>query len=304
MPRIRYQNKKLRKTTLQQIQQANEIIAEYQQAGFDLTLRQLYYQFVARDLIPNNIKEYDKLGAAVVEGRLSGLIDWDAIIDRTRQVKSNPHWTDPASIVSICGDQFQIDKWARQAVYIEVFIEKDALIGVIEGVCQENDVPYLACRGYTSVSEIWQAGHRRIRPKIQAGKSVVILYLGDHDPSGIDMTRDVRERLNLFAGHVAHEAEIKRIALNMDQIEQYDPPPNPTKMSDSRASSYVDQFGEECWELDALDPIVIRNLIQGEIDELRDQELWDEAVKEEQQGRADLKLVADNWDSAVDGCRE
>ena len=170
--------------------------------------------------------------------------------------------------------------------YIEVFIEKDALIGVIEGICNQYEVPYLACRGYASASEIWRAGHERMRMRLMKDQQVTVLYLGDHDPSGIDMTRDIRERLRQFSnGHVLPlQVEVVRLALNKDQVDEYDPPPNPTKLSDSRAEDYVAVYGHECWELDAMSPTVIRDLVEAAILDRRDEELWAEAVEREAEG--------------------
>ncbi len=299
MPKIAYDVIKLGKKSLDRIEQANQIIAEYHGHNLDLTLRQLYYQFVSRGLIPNNDREYKKLGDIIANGRMVGLIDWDAIVDRTRYLRTLSHWNSPHEIISAVAQQYRIDKWARQKTYVEVWIEKDALIGVIEGVCVENDVAYLACRGYASASEIWRAGHQRFKPKVKAGKDCVVIYLGDHDPSGIDMTRDIQDRLNVFTGKPG-SVNVHRLALNMDQVEQYDPPPNPTKLTDSRASGYIELHGHECWELDALDPIVIRDLIFEQIETHRDQTLWDEAVSEEDQAKERIGLVADNWDDVVD----
>lgn len=300
MPLITYKVKRPKPETLAQIKQANEIIAVYREQGMTLTLRQLYYQFVSRDLIANNDKEYDKLGKTISTGRLAGMIDWDAIVDRMREVKRQPHWDRPSEILDTCAEQFRIDKWDRQPTYLEVFIEKDALIGVIETVCKANDVPYLACRGYASISELWNAGHNRFRPRLEADKRCVVLYLGDHDPSGMDMPNDVEERLNMFAGDTTCRIEVKRIALNMDQIELYNPPPNPAKMTDSRAKEYVRVHGQRSWELDALDPLVIRDLIQHHIEAERDDELWDEAVEEEQRHRRHLAMAARNWDTVIE----
>lgn len=164
---------------LEVIKQANIIIAEYEAQGFQLTLRQLYYQFVSRDLIANKQTEYKRLGDIIVEGRMAGLIDWDAIVDRTRNLESLPHWSDPANIVTAVSQQFRVDKWARQPHRIEVWIEKDALIGVIENVCNELDVPYFSCRGYTSISEVWAAG-MRLKAYRKQGQTPIVLHFGDH----------------------------------------------------------------------------------------------------------------------------
>jgi hypothetical protein len=304
VPKIQYVEKKTKvhPTRLAAINQANLIIAEYAAMGYDLTLRQLYYQFVARGLIPNNIKEYNKLGDAISEGRMLGLIDWNAIVDRTRSVKKNTHWDDPSEIITVCAQTFQIDKWARQPYHCEVWIEKDALVGVIEGICRELDVSYLACRGYASMSEIWRAGHKRLLPQCESGvkEAIKIFYLGDHDPSGIDMTRDVEDRLKTFVGEdYAHMIEVERLALNYEQVQEHNPPPNPTKLTDSRAGKYLELYGETCWELDALSPELIASLIQGAVLDVRDEALWDEAVAEEKAYRKELKRMATHWDAMV-----
>lgn len=231
---------------------------------------------------------------------MAGLIDWEAIVDRTRYIRDMAHWSGPQAIVAACATQFRLDKWKRQPFYLEVWIEKDALLGVIEGVCTENDVPYLACRGYSSASEVWKAGHERIKPRLDAGKRVRVLYLGDHDPSGIDMTRDIRERLCTFTGWaIGSRLSVERLALNMDQVEIYNPPPNPAKLADSRSAPYVEEFGHECWELDALDPVVIRDLIQASVDQYRDGDLWAVALAEEAQAKAHLAGIAANWENVV-----
>jgi len=294
MPLICYVPKSFRPDTQGRINQANEIIAEYQAQGFKLTLRQLYYQFVSRDLIPNTVQSYKSLGDVVNDGRLAGLIDWDAIEDRTRNLRSSPHWSSPRSIVRACADQFAVDLWDTQEKYVECWIEKDALVGVIEGVCTELDVPYFACRGYTSQSEMWGAAQRLIERE-KAGKNTTIIHLGDHDPSGIDMTRDIQDRLELFGS----TAVIHRIALVYDQIEQYNPPPNPAKTTDARYQSYADKYGDESFELDALEPRVIVDLIREAVQDRIDQDAWEEALQRQQNGRDQLGKVSRRWDNVV-----
>ena len=117
--------------TLTLIQRANEIIAEYEAQGFALTLRQLYYQFVARRLLENRQSEYKRLGSIINDARLAGLIDWDSIEDRTRELRSHAHWDDPSEIVAACASQYREDLWASQEHRPEVWIEKDALVGII-----------------------------------------------------------------------------------------------------------------------------------------------------------------------------
>lgn len=286
--KIAYIEKRFGAKTSALIRNANEIIAEYEAQGFELTLRQLYYQFVARDLIPNTQREYKNLGAIINDARLAGLISWAAIVDRTRNLQGNSHWEGPAEIVEACAKQFQIDKWADQKNRVEVWIEKDALVGVIERAARALDVSFFSCRGYTSQSELWAAGQRLARYK-KAGQTPIVVHLGDHDPSGKDMTRDIEDRLEMFMGG----CEVNRIALNMNQIEKYNPPPNPAKLTDSRANGYIKEYGDESWELDALDPKVIHDLIEKTVLSYRDEKLWKKAVKVETAHRARLAEVAE-----------
>lgn len=305
MPKIKYLDLPIlrNKAHLAIVKQANQIIRDYQAQGFVLTLRQLYYQFVSRDLIPNTMRDYQRLGSIINDGRLAGLIDWAALEDRTRNLESLATWDGPADIVDATSRQFRVDKWANQPNRVEVWIEKDALVGVIEGVCQEFQVPFLSCRGYTSQSEMWTAGQRLLRyvkPGRPAGSLVrapkpqipIILHFGDHDPSGIDMTRDIRDRLKMFMGGL----ELRRLALNMDQVEEYTPPPNPAKMTDSRYAGYIVEHGDQSWELDALEPAVLAGLIRGEIESLIELDAWDEATEREAKGRADLGAIAERFD--------
>lgn len=302
MPLIEYIEKNFSVKSQSLIMKASNIIEEYRDQGFSLTLRQLYYQFVARDLVENTQRSYKRLGDVLNNARLAGYIDWNAIVDRTRNLKAVPHWDGPAEMVETCVEQFSIDKWENQKCRVEVWIEKDALIGVIEGVCKSNDVPYFSCRGYNSQSEMWRASQRLKAYYDDYDQHPIILHLGDHDPSGKDMTRDTDDRLLLFTGEdKTYEpmVEVKRIALNMDQIEHYNPPPNPTKITDSRARAYIEEYGHESWELDALEPSVMTELIQGEIDAVRDLQKWDEAVEEEEAHRDRLKSISENWEEVM-----
>lgn len=289
--KIEYISKRFAQSSLDMIDRANAIIDEYEQQGFVLTLRQLFYQLVSRDLLANKQSEYKRLGSIMVDARNAGLVDWDAIEDRTREIRSNAHWDSPSEILETCASQFRYDLWADQEYRPEIWIEKDALVGVFEPTCKELDVPVLSCRGYLSVSEAWAAG-RRFRHFTDHGQVPVVLHFGDHDPSGIDMTRDLADRLALYAEGTV---EVRRLALNMDQVEVYKPPPNPAKVTDSRFVSYVQIYGEESWELDALEPSVLVNLVKDMIASYRDSEAWKAAVEQQDNARSRLQVLADEW---------
>lgn len=313
MPEICYVPKNFRDATLKIIVRANRIITEYRAQGYTLTVRQLYYRFIAGDFFPdtwidskynigrglavgtkNTQKNYKRLGDIISDARLAGLIDWDAIEDRTRELRSEAHWNSPSDIVRACAQQFRYDLWENQDYYCEVWIEKDALIGVIEGVCSELDVPFFSCRGYTSQSAMWGAA-QRLTNKESNGKQTIIFHLGDHDPSGLDMTCDITRRLGMFHSIV----DVRRIALTMAQIDAYAPPPNPAKATDARYEKYREQHGDDSWELDALEPKVLNALIRDEVNLICDSERWDEQIDRQEAARNELELVATKWNGMI-----
>lgn len=285
-----------RQASLDIIQQANEICADYQRQGFNLTLRQVYYQFVARGLLANNDRNYKRLGSIINDARLAGMMDWGYIQDRTRHTRGGfGGYTDPGHFIRSVVGGYNEALWQGQDYRPEVWVEKDALVDVIGRACGGYRVPYLSCRGYVSQSTMYEAA-KRFERRVANGLTPLVIHLGDHDPSGIDMTRDIRERLALLSwGHI----EVRRIALNMDQIQQYNPPPNPAKLSDSRGYTYVAEHGYESWELDALEPSVLVDLIEREIETVLDRDLFDERYAAEQANEARLQRVADRWDEVV-----
>lgn len=288
--KIAYISKKFRSGTMALIEIANDILSEYQAQGYDLTLRQLYYQMVARDILPNSQRDYKRLGKAVSNGRLAGLIDWTAIVDRTRVMRGTTHWDDPQAILKSAEENYRIDKWSDQAHRVEVWVEKDALVGIVGRVADDLDIDYFSCRGYTSQTAMWKASIRLSRYQ-RDGQVPVILHLADHDPSGVDMTRDIVDRMETFGLSDCWMFYVKRIALTMDQVRQYRPPPNPAKLSDSRAEGYIREYGYDSWELDALEPQVLYDLIEDETLAYLQDDRWQAMVKKEKQGQDHLRTL-------------
>jgi hypothetical protein len=286
---------KFNKASLKLIETANAILREYKGQGYRLSLRQLYYQLVARDYIENSIRSYKRTGDLVSNARLAGLLDWEMIEDRGRETVYPSHWESPAEIVRTAAQSFRIDRWAGQLCYVEVMVEKDALSGILEPVCRRLDVRFTANKGYSSSSAMYEASKRIIRA-FQDHKEVHLFYLGDHDPSGIDMTRDIKERLGLFT-YDQIRIETVRLALNYDQVEQWQPPENPAKETDSRYAIYVEQFGESSWELDAVEPATLASLVEDAVKELIDQDTWQEVEQEEATMRQELEGFADEYEN-------
>jgi len=288
-----------RPESLARIEQMSDIIDEYQQQGLTLTARQLYYQCVSRDLIANTPREYQKLTALLTDARYAGLVDWDAIEDRGREPNTPSEWPDVASLVESALRAYRLPRWDGQLTYVELWVEKQALAGVLEPLAREAHATLMVNKGYSSASAMKQSADRIKKAvildqerwdeideelneqseelgvdspeykKLQRERGLelvekcvlkpVILYLGDHDPSGEDMVRDIGERLKEFG---VPRLVVEKIGLTIAQVKQYNPPPNPAKLTDSRAKDYVAKFGSHSWEVDALPPQVLTQLVR------------------------------------------
>jgi hypothetical protein len=269
----------------------NTIIEEYQAQGYKLTLRQLYYQLVSRAVILNNSKEYAKLSTLLKAGRMAGIVDWDAIEDRVRVLKL-PYWVfGIADALEDTINGYRLDRMKGQENYIELWLEKDALSGIIYRITSKYHVRLMVNRGYSSCTAMHAAYQRFNLHQDKYGMNPIILYLGDHDPSGLDMDRDIRERLAEFGVDVT----VKRIALTSEQVRKYKPPPNFAKFSDPRAYKYIAEFGKTSWEVDALKPDVLHQIVDDEIMELIDIDLFLEQKKKEEEHKKILRDFAEKF---------
>jgi len=291
---------------------ARKIAEKYRDDGYDLTLRQLYYQCVATALIPNADESYKRLGDVLGEARLKGEFDMELLVDRGRNARSSkqheckldvddalteagrylrelPHWT------------IEVDRWFGQTRYVSCWVEKEALAGVFEKPCDSLGVGFFACKGYPSHSALWHwlqslqdAYRKSLDPVIDDDgneldvdhiREAVVLYFGDHDPDGWQIPRSAEETLNTFAqvyGLEVPRIRFVRVALVMSQIKQYNPPPFPAKATSSRYASYVREHGiQDAWELDALSPKVLDSLIRDNV-----AKHWDQATHDHWQGLA------------------
>jgi len=275
------------------IQKCNEIVKDYTGQGLRLTLRQLYYQLVSRNIIPNVERSYKNLSNTVTDARLAGLMDWSAIEDRGRVAQKPSEWDDLGDLVQSAIHGYRLPRWKGQEYYVELWVEKQALAGVLEPLSDEFHATLMVNKGYSSASAMYESAQRFRRNLAQQEgcQTALLLYLGDHDPSGEDMVRDVRERLEMFG---VHSLEVRKIALTMDQIREHDPPPNPAKVSDPRAEAYIAEHGESSWEVDALPPDVLQALIREAFEEVVDRELMDAIIAEEDRDKVELTKAAEN----------
>ncbi len=294
-----YRNFNFHGATLQLIFYIDKMVTEYVAQGYRLSVRQIYYQLVSRDMVPNTERSYKRVASLINDGRLAGFIDWDAIEDRGRDIVKRPAWNDGAEIVQSAANSFHMDLWEGQETRVFCIVEKQALEGVLGGVCRRFDVPLLAARGYPSVSIVRELALSYIAQALDTNQDVTILHLGDHDPSGIDMTRDLEERIFMFLPSDAiFRCNVNRIALNMDQVEEYDPPPNPAKVTDSRFKDYEEKYGDESWELDAIEPQKLEALVESHIKPLIEFDIWRERKQEIEDIRAKLQRTADNFNDS------
>ena len=248
-----------------------DITEDYKGRGLLLTARQVYYQLVARNYIENSESEYERVTEVLRDGRMIGEIDWDIIVDRGRVPKMHSEFDSVDSFIDVMATWYRRRRWEDQEHYVEVLVEKDALSAILEPVTNYFHVHLLANKGYSSTSALHDVALRLKEEHFGCYKRCHILYLGDHDPSGLDMVRDVRDRLRGFGCMV----EVEPLALTMEQIEEYDLPPNPSKVSDPRQAWYVEQYGNKSWELDALRPEILRDLVYSRIKDWLDKDKYD-----------------------------
>jgi len=289
-----YVDMNLKGETLDLINVINEIGARYRRQHLTMTVRQVYYQLVAKNVIANTLKSYKRLVKIITDGRISGYIDWDMIEDRARNVVGRTRWESGKSVMDAAADNYHRDMWEGQEERPFVLIEKEALAGVLTPLCMKYDVPLLACKGYPSASVLRDMARDQIMPNLAEGQRCVILHLGDHDPSGIDMTRDIRERLTMFIEF--EDADVNRLALNMPQIEALKPPPNPAKQTDARYMGYVARFGRRCYELDALPPEELQSMVKRSIVQRIDKRKWERRERQIEAMKKKMRKHAEKFE--------
>jgi hypothetical protein len=272
--------------------QVQAVLDEY--AGYKMTLRQVYYQLVTANIIPNNFRSYKNLGNLISNARLAGRLDWNAVEDQVRTLETHSAWTSPRDILESAAYGYAENPWLTQTNRPLFRVEKGAVISVIKPACDRWRVPWMAARGYSSQSEMYDTGKMLAR-QIAQGLRPIIIYAGDYDPSGQDMTRDTTERLSMFA---EDQIEVRRIALNRDQITELGLPPQPAKIAtDSRGRGFQALHGDESFELDALKPPYFDKLISDAFEAcIDDRAAWDEAIAEEQRHKDALQAAVDRWD--------
>ena len=272
--RLKTENYKFNGDNPKLIQQCDEILTDLNNQGYSLTLRSLYYQLVSRNIIKNSQKEYQRLSKLITKARRAGLIDWSHIYDGTRELAQNQHFNNPKDLLEQAVSSFRIDLWKTQAIRAEVWVEKSALIGTLENLCRSLDVGLLASRGNPSATVLHETALRIEHNYHYNNQQTLILYCGDHDASGLNIPQAIYANLH----HVQGMFTLERLCLNRDQVDRYSLPPNPAKESDPNYKKYEALYGKYSWELDALEPHVLVEIVKQRLVEVLDIETFNDRV--------------------------
>ena len=277
------------------------VLAEYKDAGFSVTLRQLFYRLVADGVLVNRVADYRNLGRYINSAKEAGEIDWDWVEDSTRYVRGRQRYSTTSQLLRYAAQDWHMDFWPGQALRPELWIEKDALLSIIAPVCTEFDVPYYSLRGWGRPSDKMDAA-QRYSDYVGLGQRSVILHAGDHDPTGLSATKNIEKEISKYMRELAGEqlASVRRIALNMEQIKQLALAPNKIgedgdKSQESRWDGYVQETGtKDTWELDALKPTILQGIIRSEIQKcITNKSAWAKRQKLIRAGADRLQRVID-----------
>lgn len=258
-----------------------------------LTLRQIFYRLVANFDYPNKNSAYCQLSKQLVQARKDGYVDENMIEDRSREFLGGDYGSDNVGefLIKQVNDFlsspkcYSRNKWNDQPEFVVVCVEKDALSRVLSNVADRFNVVTLVSRGYASYTYIKQAIEM-----FPVDKCTIVLHFADHDPSGLDMTRDLQKRLDNYSIDSLKMIQVERVALSYDQVVGYNLSPNPTKLADPRSEEYVAEFGNQCWELDAIEPNDLQRIVKKAITKHIDEKAWNQTVEEQEQEREQLQI--------------
>lgn len=282
----------MQRKSLAIIEQVQKVVSEYDIA---LSLRQIYYQLVARQIIKNEEKEYRKLSRLCVIARNEELLPEEAFADRLRVVDQPDTWIDLKGFFETVERAYRKSLWQNQPKYIEIWTEKDALRGVFNPITDKYDVPLLVARGQVSRTAIYQASER-FKERVKEGKKCHLFYFGDFDPSGLSIYRSLCERLSDMEVAFQLTLEFERIALTSEQIAEYNLPQDPAKRKDPNYDKFVAEYGNNVVELDSLPPDVLQRLIEDTIKSCIDFEKLQEVQKTEKKEKDKLISIISELD--------
>jgi hypothetical protein len=280
------------------------ITLAYARQGYTLSLRQLYYQLVTGNVIINDDALYRKISSIKDDLVYSGALDWSFIEDRTRKPWLSYAVTGIENSLEDTIDQYKLNRQKGQPVTLEIWSEKDAISGILRRVTSKYHVRLNVNKGYGSSSSFYSAYQRAVE-SLNEGRPFYIGYFGDHDPSGLDMIRDIKERIDFMLNNGTQLNatgiecfyqgffKVVPIGLTMKQIKKYGPPENPAKLDDPRADKYVQTYGPVSWEVDALKPPVIVEIAETWVLKYLEESLYQKMLRKEERHKKALREATD-----------
>ncbi|WP_204353755.1 hypothetical protein [Salinisphaera orenii] len=267
-----------------------DILDEIQPA----TVRAVCYRLFVDGWIKNMGKnETGKVSRHLVTAREEGTIPWDWVVDDHRQVDQVPSWNDPQGLINAAVNSYRKDVWAEQPYHVEVWSEKSTVRGTLSNTLHEYGVPFRALHGYSSATvlhDVAAEAQRRSKP-------LIVLYVGDWDPSGMGMSEiDIPNRLRQYG---ATNFKIERVALTEDELHDLPHFEAATKKNDARHKWFVENYGERCWELDAMPPSDLRVTVEIAIDDYLDHESWYRMKRVEAAEVEAIENLASGWQQSI-----
>ena len=253
--KIKYVDKRFQQKSLERIEAVNSILTEYEAQGYQMTIRQLFYQMVSRKITPFDNREYDKLITLIANGRNSGYIDWGQIVDRSRDAYQVKMFDSVESALKQAAKKYYIDIWQGMPLKPVIWYEKAGLAQIIGRVAAKYNIEHMATRGENSLTWLHSVSQQ---------SAIVILYLGDHDGHGVQISDGMQSKVKLYSNGTV---QFKRIAISLDQGEAINAPKIPLKDVKNLSFDYAQRFGcKYGYEIDAFSPVQLSQLIEDEVE--------------------------------------
>jgi len=265
-----------------------EAMYEAAAAAQPITGRGIGYKLFVASLIASMARsEMAKVYRLLLVAREQGMIPWEWIVDEGRQLERSSSWDDPAAFVRTVSRAYRRDFWKYQPRRVEVWSEKGTVRGVLASVLDQYGVGFRPVHGFSGATPVHEVADDF------DGRPLVILYVGDFDPSGLCMSeRDLPDRFAKYdGGHIL----LKRVALQPNQLTGLPWFPAADKQRDTRYPWFVRNYGDRCWELDALDPNELRTLVEQAIRAEIEPVAWDRCAVVEKAEQASLRTILDSW---------
>jgi hypothetical protein len=246
-----------------------------------------YKLFVARLIASMATNEMRRVYRLLKEARERGDIPWEWIVDETRSIERVSTWADPAAYARCVARSYRRDFWDQQPVRVEVWSEKGTIRGVLAPVLDHYAVGFRVMHGFSSATVLHDVAH------YDDGRLLIVLYVGDFDPSGLFMSEeDLPARLAEYNGH---HIDVRRIALTREHVNGLPSFPATDKRKDPRYPWFVKNYGKRCWELDAMDPNDLRDCVEREIEKLIEPVAWQRCEVINKAEQESLKTIIAKW---------